>query len=376
MGTRQGSLALLLTGLLTLASCDGSGDQQAAAPPPPTPSVGVVAATERDVTTAYSFNGRVEAVDKVDLRARITGFLEKRAFEEGQEVKANDLLFTIEKQQYEAAVQRAEASVAQAQATLTDAELQLQRGEELVRNRNIPQSEVDARRARRDNARGQLLGAQAGLREARINLGYADIRAPVAGKIGRSNFSTGNFVGPDSGPLATIVSQDPIYVTFPVSSRELLQARKEAEARGEDLRAVRVKVRLPDETIYGQTGAVNFVDNQVDPTTDTVTIRASMPNPERILVDGQLVGVMVERAQPQLSVVVPQAALLADQAGPYVLVVGSDGKVEQRRVQVGQPTGSDMTIAQGLRPGDRVVVDGIQKVRPGQTVQATEAAGA
>lgn len=376
MGTRQGSLALLLTGLLTLASCDGSGDQQAAAPPPPTPSVGVVAATERDVTTAYSFNGRVEAVDKVDLRARITGFLEKRAFEEGQEVKANDLLFTIEKQQYEAAVQRAEASVAQAQATLTDAELQLQRGEELVRNRNIPQSEVDARRARRDNARGQLLGAQAGLREARINLGYADIRAPVAGKIGRSNFSTGNFVGPDSGPLATIVSQDPIYVTFPVSSRELLQARKEAEARGEDLRAVRVKVRLPDETIYGQTGTVNFVDNQVDPTTDTVTIRASMPNPERILVDGQLVGVMVERAQPQLSVVVPQAALLADQAGPYVLVVGSDGKVEQRRVQVGQPTGSDMTIAQGVRPGDRVVVDGIQKVRPGQTVQATEAAGA
>jgi membrane fusion protein (multidrug efflux system) len=365
----------LLTGLVLAACDDGGQEQRSAAPAQPAPAVGVVAAAERQVAPAFTFNGRIEAVDKVDLRARIAGFLEKRAFEEGQEVKQGDFLFVIEKQQYETAVQQAQAVVAQAEATLTDAGLQLARGEELVRNRNIPQSEVDARHARRDTAKGQLLAAQAQLRQAQISLGYTDIGAPIAGKIGRSLFSEGSFVGPDSGSLATIVSQDPIYVTFPVSSRELLQARKEAEARGEELRAVRIKVRLPDGTDYDQTGAVNFVDNQVDPTTDTMTVRASMPNPQRRLVDGQLVGVTVERAQPQPAVVVPQAALLADQAGPYVLVVGGDGKVEQRRIEVGQPTGSDITIPEGLKPGDRVVVDGIQKVRPGQTVQVAQAAG-
>jgi membrane fusion protein, multidrug efflux system len=365
----------LLTGLVLAACDDGGQERRSAAPAQPAPAVGVVAAAERQVTPAFTFNGRIEAVDKVDLRARITGFLEKRAFEEGQEVRQGDLLFVIEKQQYEAAVQQVQAAVAQAEATLTDAGLQLARGEELVRNRNIPQSEVDARHARRDTAKGQLLAAQAQLRQAQISLGYTDIEAPIAGKIGRSLFSEGSFVGPDSGSLATIVSQDPTYVTFPVSSRELLQARKEAEARGEELRAVRIKVRLPDGTDYDQTGAVNFVDNQVDPTTDTMTVRASMPNPQRRLVDGQLVGVTVERAQPQPAVVVPQAALLADQAGPYVLVVGGDGKVEQRRIEVGQPTGSDITIPEGLKPGDRVVVDGIQKVRPGQTVQVAQAAG-
>jgi membrane fusion protein (multidrug efflux system) len=336
----------------------------------------VVAAAEREVTPAFTFNGRIEAADKVDLRARINGFLEKRAFEEGQEVKQNDLLFVIEKQQYEAAVQQAQAAVVQAEAVLTDAELQLQRGQELTRNRNIPQSEVDARRARRDSAKGQLLAAQAQLRQAEISLSYTDIHAPITGKIGRSTFSEGSFVGPESGSLATIVSQDPIYVTFPVSSRELLEARKEAEARGENLREVRIKVRLPDGTEYDHIGTVNFVDNQVDPTTDTMTIRAGLPNPQRRLVDGQLVGVTVERAQPQPVVVVPQAALIADQAGAYVLVVGNDGKLEQRRVQVGQPTGSDITIPQGLKPGERVVVEGIQKVRPGQTVQVAQAAGA
>jgi membrane fusion protein (multidrug efflux system) len=370
-------IPLLTAAGIVLAACDDGGEQQrAAAPAAPAPAVGVVAAAERDVTPAFSFTGRVEAVDKVDLRARITGFLEKRDFTEGQEVTADSLLFSIEKQQYEATVQQTQATVAQAQAVLTDAELQLSRGEELVRNRNIPQSEVDARRARRDNAKGALMAAQAQLRQAQINLGYTDIQAPIAGKIGRSTFTEGSFVGPDSGPLATVVSQDPIYVSFPVSSRELLTARQEAEARGDDLRAVRVKVRLPDGNEYDQVGSVNFVDNQVDPTTDTVTVRASLPNPQRRLIDGQLVGVTVEQAKPLPAIVVPQAALLADQAGPYVLIVGSDGKVEQRRVQLGEGTGTDMAVKDGLKAGERVVVEGIQKVRPGQTVQATEAAGA
>jgi membrane fusion protein (multidrug efflux system) len=368
------SLAFVVVVLL-LAGCGEEAAQEASQgqPAAPPPSVGVVAVAVQDVTPATPFNGRVEAIDKVDLRARITGFLEQRHFTEGQEVKQGDLLFTIEKQQYEAEVQVAEAAVAQAQAVLTDAQLQLDRGQELLRNRNIPTGEVDARRARRDRAQADLLGAQAQLREARINLGYTEVTAPVTGKIGRSAFTVGAFVGPDSGALATIVSQDPIYVTFPVSSRRLLDARKEAEARGEDLSTVRVKVRLPDGTLYDHTGSINFVGNQVDPSTDTVTIRAELPNPRRVLVDEQLVGIVVESAQPQQALVVPQAAVLTDQAGSYVLVVDGENKVEQRRVQLGEQTGRDVTIQTGLKQGERVVVDGLQKVRPGQAVQATQA---
>jgi membrane fusion protein (multidrug efflux system) len=367
--------------MVLLAACDDStpsgGD--AAAPAvqnAPPPAVGVAEVAVRDVTPSVTFNGRVEAIDKVDLRARITGFLAQRTFREGQDVKVGDPLFTIEKQQYEAAVDQAEAAVKQAQAVLLDAQLQVERGEQLLRNRNIPQAEVDQRRAVRDRAQAELMGAQAQLREAQINLGYTDIVAPVAGKIGRSVFSEGSYVGPESGALATIVSQDPVYITFPVSSRELLDAQKAAQERGQDVRAVRVKIRLPDETVYGETGSVNFVDNQVDPTTDTVTIRASLPNPERRLVAGQLVGVIVEAAAPQEALVVPQAALLADQGGAYVLVVGGEGKVEQRRIRTGEQSGRDITVEDGLRQGERVIVDGLQKVRPGQAVQVAAAAGA
>jgi membrane fusion protein, multidrug efflux system len=366
---------LAFAAALLLAGCGEDQAQEASRgqPATPPPSVGVVAVAVQDVTPAVPFNGRVEAIDKVDLRARITGFLEQRHFTEGQEVKQGDLLFAIEEQQYEAEVQQAEATVAQAQAVLTDAELQLNRGQELARNRNIPAAEVDARRARRDKAQADLLGAQAQLREARINLGYTEVKAPVAGKIGLSAFTVGAFVGPDSGALATIVSQDPIYVTFPISSRRLLDARKEAAARGEDLSTVHVRVRLPDGTLYDHTGSVNFVGNQVDPTTDTVTVRAELPNPQRTLVDSELVGIVVEAAQPRHALVVPQAAVLTDQAGSYVLVVDGENKVEQRRVRLGEQTGRDVTVETGLQQGERVVVEGLQKVRPGQAVQATQA---
>lgn len=375
---RHAGAAVLAACMVLLAGCDdstSSSDAAAAAQNAPPPAVGVAEVTVRDVTPSVTFNGRVEAIDKVDLRARITGFLAQRHFREGQDVKVGDPLFTIEKQQYEAAVEQAEAAVKQAQAVLLDAQLQVERGEQLLRNRNIPQAEVDQRRAARDRAQAELMGAQAQLREAQINLGYTDIVAPVAGKIGRSVFSEGSYVGPESGALATIVSQDPVYITFPVSSRELLDAQRSARERGEDVRAVRVKVRLPDETIYDETGSVNFVDNQVDPTTDTVTIRASLPNPERRLVAGQLVGVIVEAAAPQQALVVPQAALLADQAGAYVLVVDGQGKVEQRRVRIGEQSGRDIAVEDGLRQGERVIVDGLQKVRPGQAVQVAAATG-
>ncbi|MGD9507337.1 MAG: efflux RND transporter periplasmic adaptor subunit [Geminicoccaceae bacterium] len=367
-----------LVGLLTLliAGCGEGNDDAAEAPPPMPPAVTVVAVGSQEVTPAVTFTGRVEAIDTVDLRARVEGFLEKRHFTEGQDVREGDLLFTIEKAQYEAAVAQAEANVARAQATQYNAQLQLDRAEELVRNRNIAVASRDDRRAERDTARAELAATEAALQTAKLNLSYTDIKAPISGRIGTSAYSQGDLVNPASGVLATIVSQDPIYVTFPVSARELLEVRERAAREQTDPTRYQIKVRLPDGRLYDQTGTVDFVDVRVDPSTDTVTLRAEFPNPHRLLVDGSLVGVIVEEAQPKQALVVPQAAVLNDQAGSYVLVVDAESKVEQRRVQLGQIAGPAIAVRSGLKEGEKVVTEGVQKVRPGQTVQAAAAAGA
>jgi membrane fusion protein (multidrug efflux system) len=326
----------------------------------------VISVQPTDVTPGAGFNGRVVAVDQVQLRARVTGVLEQRLFEEGADVKAGDLLFVIEKAPYQAVVDQRRAELASAEANRVNTAVQLRRGEELVKNRNIPQAEVDQRRAADEMAAAQILEVRAALEQALINLGYTEIHAPVAGRIGRAAFSVGNLVGPDSGVLATIVSQDPIYVTFPVSQRQLLAHRGE---RGEPV----VRVTLADGTLYDHPGKLNFLDVQVDPGTDTVTVRAELPNPERVLVDGQFVNVRVERGAPVQMLTVPQASVQIDQAGPYVPVVGGDDKVEARRVTLGAPDGAQVVVQSGLQTGDKVIVDGIQKVRPGMAVAATEA---
>ena len=366
----SGTLIAAIVPLLLMA-CDGQ-QQQGAAPPPPPPAVQVAAVARQEVTPGYSFTGRVVATDKVDLRARVEGFLEKRLFTEGQDVKEGDLLFAIEKAQYEAAVAQAEGNVARAQAALKNAELQLARANELVKNRNIPKATRDDRQAERDSAAAEVAAQKAALQAAQLNFGYTDIYAPIAGRIGISAYTQGNLVNPSSGVLASIVSQDPIYVTFPVSSRQLLEVRERARAQGNPDR-FNVKLRLPNGQIYGHTGTVDFVDVQVDQSTDTVTVRATFPNPDRFLVDGQLVGVIVERAQPELALVIPQEAVLVDQAGPYVFVVDGQSKAEQRRIKSGQPQGALLAVTDGLNAGEKVIVEGLQKVRPGQAVQVAEA---
>jgi membrane fusion protein, multidrug efflux system len=227
----------------------------------------------------------------------------------------------------------------------------------LVKNNNVPEAEVDQRRA------ADQMAAAGGARQAQINLGYTEIHAPIAGRIGRA-FSVGSLVGPHS-VLATIVSQDPIYVTFPVSQRQLLAHRGE---RGDPV----VSVTLPDGTLYEQPGKLNFLDVQFDPGTDTVTVRAELPNSDRVLVDGQFVGVRVERGEPERVLAVPQASVQLDQAGPYVLVVGGDNKVEARRITLGAEEGAQVVVQTGLETGDKVIVDGIQKVRLGMAVAANE----
>jgi membrane fusion protein, multidrug efflux system len=363
-------MLLALVGAALLAGCEQQAETSAATAAGPPPAVAVISVQPTEVTPGVGFNGRVVAVDEVQLRARVTGFLERRLFEEGADVDAGALLFVLEKAPYQAVVEQRQAELASAEANRANTAVQLQRGEELVKNNNIPKAEVDQRRAADQMAAAQILEAQAALRQAQIDLGYTEIHAPIAGRIGRADFSVGNLVGPDSGVLATIVSQDPIYVTFPVSQRQLLEYRREGgDAGGPPV----VRVTLPDGTLYEHPGKLNFLDVQVDPGTDTVTVRAELPNPDRVLVDGQFVGVRVERGQPERVLAVPQAALQVDQAGPYVLVVGGDDKVEARRVTLGEAEGTLAVVRDGLKEGERVIVEGIQKVRPGMAVAASEA---
>jgi membrane fusion protein (multidrug efflux system) len=365
-------LAVAILAPLLLAACEEK--KAAQAPPPPPPSVGVVPAAVKGVSQAYNFVGRIKAIDIVQLRARVEGFLEKVLFREGDDVNTGQLLYQIEKDQLQAQVDQAKANVAAAQATEVNAQLQYNRSLELVKNQNIPVATVDQNRANLDSAKATVLQTQAALTQALINLSYTDIKAPIDGRIGITVYTEGNLVNPSSGVLDTIVSQDPIYVLFPVSVRQLEDIRAARQQENGSLIKIEILVRLSTGKDYPHPGVWNYTDPQVDQTTDTLTMRATLPNPERQLIDGQFVTVIVKERQQQPRLVVPQAALQVDQAGYYVLVVDADHKVEQRRVVTGPTQNTDIVVQSGIKEGEQVIVDGVQKVRPGQVVQVASEA--
>jgi len=371
MTSRQVSrVAAALLALLT-----GCGrTQQAAAPAPPPPAVGVQPVQMKGVARSYAFVGRIKATNTVQLRARVEGFLEKVLFTEGQDVKAGELLYQIEKTQYQASVDQASANLAAAQAQELNAQLQFNRSAQLIKNQSVAQATLDQNRANLESAKATVLQAQAALKVAQENLGYTDILAPVDGRIGLTAYTMGNLVNSASGVLATIVSQDPIYVQFPVSVRELDDIRAARKQENGTLIKIEVLVRQSNGRQYGHPGVWNYTDTQVDQQTDTLIMRATLPNPERQLTDGEFVTVEVKERQQQPRLVVPQAALQADQAGDYVLVVNGEHKVEIRRVKTGETSGADVVVLSGLKEGEQVIVDGVQKVRPGQVVDATVAA--
>lgn len=357
--------------ILLLAGCgeQKSAPQAQSAPPP---AVGVHTIAERPVTQGQEFIGRVESISQVDILARVEGFLEAQHFREGQEVKKGDLLFTIEKDMFKAQVDQFQAQVAAAQANLANAEIQYQRDLALVKNQNVPQSTVDKDKAARDAGKAQVLLTQAELEQAQINLGYTDIYAPVDGKIGATNYDVGNLVSPSSKPLVTVVTQDPMYVSFPVAQTELMKIREDRQQEDGTLTKIEFVIRFPDGSTYPHAGRWDFTSPQVDQQTDTVEMRATLPNPERKLIDGQYVKVILRERKPQSRLVVPQAAVQTAQGGTEVLVVDKDNKVAAKIVELGQTAGSDYVVLKGLKPGERVIVDGIQKAKPGQVVQPTE----
>ncbi|WP_414474803.1 efflux RND transporter periplasmic adaptor subunit [Microvirga sp. M2] len=357
----------VLLGLLIPAACNPP--QQAAAPAPQ-PAVGVRPAELRRVNRSFQFVGHAKAVSKVDLRARVEGFLEQVAFREGQTVKAGDLLYQIEKVQFQAQVDQARANLASAGAVVTNAQLQYDRQLSLSQRQFTPQSLVDQDKANLDSATANVLQMKAALTQAEQNLSYTEIRSPIDGVIGRTAYTIGNLVNPASGVLATIVSQDPIYVLFPVSVRDLELIREARREESGGLAKIEILIRLSSGAEYPHRGVWNLTDPQVDQQTDTLIMRATVPNPDGQLLDGQFVTAEIRRRQEEPRVVIPQAALQFDQSGYYALVVDDQHKVERRPIKTGPNRDADIVVLAGLQEGDNVIVDGVQKVQPGQVVQA------
>ncbi len=320
----------------------------------------------RDITPSSEFVGRVKAIDRVDVRARVAGYLGPRLFQDGDQVREGQVLFKLDPAPFEAIVMQRNASVQAAEATVQLADVQAQRGRELVRTSALPQSQLDEREAELAKARANLALAQAALREAGINLSYTQIQSPISGRIGDAVVSPGNLVGPDTGVLAVVVKEDPIEVVFPVTQRQLLEVSRDTPDL--DANGVVANLRLADGSRYEYKGRINFIGIQADPKTDSIPLRAVFPNPKSLLADGMSVRVVIATVKPVQALTIPQSAMLQDQAGSYVLVVEADDKATQRRVKAETQRNGTAVILDGLKPGERVIVQGQARVRPGMAV--------
>ncbi|ACE98661.1 Efflux pump periplasmic linker BepF [Rhodopseudomonas palustris] len=367
---RRPALALvaLLAASPALAQMPGGGP----------PAVGTITARPQAITETTEINGRIQAIGRVDLTARVNAYLQEQLFVEGAEVKKGDLLFRLEQPPFEADAEAKRAAVDQAQAQLDYADLALGRAEQLLKTSSGSQSTADNARAAQRTAAAQLRSAQAQLRQSEINLGYTEIRSPIDGRIGRIQVTLGNVVGPSSGALATVVSQDPAYVVFPISVNRLLQLREEFAAQG-GLEAMKIRLRLPDGRLYREVGKLQFVDVAVARDTDSIILRGTIANPPlagggRELTHDEMVRVLLEGSKPREVLAIPRAAILTDQQGDYVYVVSDKNVAERRRVKLGQSTAQIASVIDGLKAGDQVIVEGVQRARPNAPVTPTPAA--
>lgn len=362
----------LLSTLLLLAACGEEGAQQTKSAAPP-PAVIVSSATTKEVTSTNEFVGRSVANNRVELRARVTGFIESRPFQEGARVAKGDLLYLIEQDEYRAALDAAQAQVDRAQAEVIDAGKNLERSRVLADRQTVSQATLDEAIARDAQAGADLNAAKAALAQAQLNLDYTQIEAPLGGRISTSALDEGNLVGPESGVLASIVATDPIEVRIAVTEREILAYRRDQANNAAATFTPRLK--LVDGSYLEGEGTLSYLENEVDPTTGTASLYILFPNPQELVLPGQFVTVALETSVSEEKVVVPQSAVQSNQAGPFVLVVGADDKVEARPVGLGERQGAEVVIESGLEPGETIVVEGMQKVRPGAAVTPTQAGG-
>ena len=366
--TRLAALSLVLAA----AGCSES-PQTASAPPPPT--VTVAPPTKRNIIDYDEYVGRFVSVDAVEVRARVSGYLDSVHFNDGQLVKQGDLLFTIDKRPFETALDQAKANLTQARANLSYAENDLARGAQLVRDKTITEQTFDQRTQAKRVADASVRAQEAAVRQASLDLEFTELRAPVAGRIGDRRVSPGNLVtggaGGNTTLLATIVSVDPIRFEFTFDEASYLRYERLSKT-GKDVAgregSVVVAVKLIDETDFVHQGQMDFVDNVIDRTSGTIRGRGIFANPNAVLTPGMFGRIRVPGSPAYNALLLPEAAIGSEQARKYVLTVDSDNTVKQKYVTVGQIVDGLRVIREGIAENDRVIVNGIMRARPNQKV--------
>jgi membrane fusion protein (multidrug efflux system) len=369
--SRAGAAALLV---LALGACH---NDTAKPKQPPPPQVSVVTVAPKDIPVTWQFVGRTQGFRDVQVRARVTGILLKRAYTEGGFVKKGTLLFQIDPAQFKAMLDQQQGVVAQAEATLANANRNVARLKPLFNAHAVSRKDLDDALSAQAVAKANLESARAQLQQAQLNLDYTRVVAPISGLTGKANQSEGSLVTAEqTSPLTTISQTDPIYVYFSFADNDYLNIRNEVAAKQMAFPPdgnFDVTLELGDGSTYAAHGRIDFRDYRIDPNTGTIQARAEFPNPDGQLVPNQFVRVIVNGAQYPHAIAVPQRAVLQGQGGQFVYVVDKDGKAERRPVKAGTWIGTDWMINDGLAAGDRVIVDGVQKVRPGAAVSIAPA---
>jgi membrane fusion protein (multidrug efflux system) len=360
----------VLAATLLAAACGKAQQDQ----PPPPPQVGVITVHPGPIPLTRDLVGRLSATRVSDVRARVPGILLKRLYKEGTEVREGQPLFQIDPAPLQTALDAALAAQAQAQATATNAHIAAARARELIPSGLVSRSDLDNAEATERSSAAAVQQAKANVESARINLGYARVTAPISGRAGQQGVTEGALVGQGAATLLTTVEQlDPIYVNFDQPAMEVERLRREQSSGDISLvephKAV-VQLTLPDGTAYGTSGLLDFSDVAVNPTTGAVALRGTVPNPDKQLLPGMYVNVRLTVGTLNHAFLIPQAALLRDAKGPYVLTVGTDSKVIQKRVTADTTNGQNWIVPKGLGDGDRVIVSGTQSARPDSLVNA------
>ncbi|MEL1264612.1 efflux RND transporter periplasmic adaptor subunit [Pseudoxanthomonas putridarboris] len=356
--------------LVVLAACS-----QQEQPQMPTPEVGVIKATPQSVPLQRDLVGRLSAYRSSDVRARVPGVLVKRVYQEGSDVKEGQVLFQIDPAPLQASLSAAQANLASAQATYANAKIAADRARQLAPQNFVSKSDVDNAEAAERSAAAAVQQAQANVSTARINLGYANVVAPISGRAGKQQVTEGALVGQGDATLLTTVDQiDPLYVNFSLGINELeaLQtAQRDGSLQLTGAGEAKVQVLLSNGSVYGEEGLLDFSDTVVDPATGAVSLRARIPNPQKTLLPGMFVTLKATLGERKNAYVIPQDAVLRDASGAYVLVVGADGKVARKQVTAENPREGQWVITSGLAANDQVIVSGVQKVQPGAPATAT-----